>query len=91
VLLAVVKVFDVSVAVRVQAPFWAIWSALKVATPALAVAVVVPPRVHEDVIPTVSVRSLFATVLSVPSIVTLKRARFVLIVAVVGGSVVNTT
>jgi hypothetical protein len=48
VLVAVVRVLEVSVAVRVQAPALSIASALKVATPATAVEVAVPPRVHED-------------------------------------------
>jgi hypothetical protein len=54
-LVAVVRVLEVSVAVRVQAPALSMASALKVATPATAVAVAVPPRVHEDVIVTASV------------------------------------
>jgi hypothetical protein len=50
VLVAVVRALEVSVAVRAQAPAESKASALKVVTPATAVAVVVPPRVHEDVI-----------------------------------------
>jgi hypothetical protein len=48
-LIAVVRFLEMSAAVRVQAPVEVISSALKVATPATAVAVEVPPRVHADV------------------------------------------
>jgi hypothetical protein len=54
-LVAVVRFLEVSVAVRVHEPVELISSALKVATPATAVAIAVPPRVHEDVIVTLSV------------------------------------
>jgi hypothetical protein len=39
---------EVSVAVRVQRPTETMASELKVATPSLAVATVVPPRTHEE-------------------------------------------
>jgi hypothetical protein len=47
-LVAVAKGVEVSVAVRVQRPTVTMASALKVATPSLAVATVVPPRMHEE-------------------------------------------
>jgi hypothetical protein len=63
-LVAVVRFLEVSVAVRVHEPVELISSALKVATPATAVAVVVPPRVHEDVM-------VAASVAPVPVVITL--------------------
>jgi hypothetical protein len=90
-LVAVVNVLEVSVAVNVQAPSEVICSALKVATPATAATAWVPPSVHPDVIVTVSVKSLLATLPSVPSMVTLKVVIFVLTVTAEGGAVVNAT
>jgi hypothetical protein len=55
VLVAVVRFREVSAAMRVQAPVEVISSALKVATPATAVAVAVLPRVHAEVMVTESV------------------------------------
>jgi hypothetical protein len=55
VLVAVVRFLEASVAVRGHEPVELISSALKVVTPATAVAVAMPPRVHEDVMVTESV------------------------------------
>jgi hypothetical protein len=49
-LVTVVSVLDVSLAMRVHEPRVSMTRALNVTTPALAVAVVVPARVHVDVI-----------------------------------------
>jgi hypothetical protein len=92
-LVAVVRVLEVSVAVRVQAPVELITSALKVATPAAAVAVAVPPRVHEDEMVTASVAPVpvVITLPYVSSTETLKVARDAPSLAVVVGSVVKTS
>ena len=55
VCVAATSVLVESVAVSTHAPVTPILSALNVATPAMAAAVVVPPRVHGDVIAIVSV------------------------------------
>jgi hypothetical protein len=47
-LVAVAIGVEVSVAVKVQRPTVTMVSALKVATPSLAVATVVPPRTHDE-------------------------------------------
>ncbi|HEY5104511.1 MAG TPA: hypothetical protein VII65_05640, partial [Acidimicrobiales bacterium] len=93
VLVAVVRFLDVSFPVRVQAPVSFILSALNVATPATAVVVTVPPRVHADEIVTVSTAPVpvVSTLPNVSSTVTLNVARSAPSFAVVGGWVVNTT
>jgi hypothetical protein len=64
-LAAVVRDREVSVAVRVQAPALSMASLLKVATPATADAVTVPPREHGDVMVTTSVAPA-AVVITLP-------------------------
>lgn len=93
VLVAVVRFLDVSLPVRVQAPVSSIMSALNVATPATAVAVTVPPRVHADEIVMVSTAPVpvVSTLPNVSSTVTLNVARAAPSLAVVGGWVVNAT
>ncbi|HEY5267042.1 MAG TPA: hypothetical protein VIJ40_09535 [Acidimicrobiales bacterium] len=91
VLAAVVSVLEVSLAVRVQAPVSLIASALNVATPATAVAAAVPPRLHADVMVTLSVAPVpeVTTLPYVSSTETLNVARVAPSLAVVGGWVVN--
>jgi hypothetical protein len=89
VLVAVVRLLDVSLAVRVQAPVSSILSALNVATPATAVATVVPPRAHEEEMVTESVKSVVAGALVPSSIKTLNVARVAPATVVVGGWVVK--
>jgi hypothetical protein len=93
VLAAVVRDREVSVAVRVQARALSMASALKAATPATAVAVTVPPRVHVDEIVMVSTAPVpvVSTLPNVSSTVTLNVARAAPALAVVGGWVVNAT
>jgi hypothetical protein len=64
-------------------------SALKVATPAIAVATAVPPRVHEEEMVMESVKSVVAGALVGSSTKTLKVARDAPATAVVGGWVVK--
>lgn len=89
VLVAVVRGVEVSVAVRVQDVPVSMASALKVATPASAVATVVPPRVHEEEMVIESVKSVVAGALVGSSIKTLKVARGAPATVVVGGWVVK--
>jgi hypothetical protein len=91
VLVAVVRFLEVSAAVRVQEVPVSMASALKVATPATAVATAVPPRAHEDVMVTESVAPVpvVTTLPNVSSTETLKIARTDPATAVVGGSVVK--
>jgi hypothetical protein len=81
---------SVSDAVRAQLEPLVIVSELKVATPALAVASVVPPRVHEEVICIVSIDPVpvGTTLPNWSSTETLKVANATPIVPVVGGTVV---
>jgi hypothetical protein len=91
VLVAGVRFLDVSLPVRLQAPVSLIISALNVATPATAVAVTVPPRVHVDEIVMVSTAPVpvVSTLPNVSSTVTLNVARVAPSLAVVGGWVVK--
>jgi hypothetical protein len=94
VAVATVSALEVSVAVRTQAPVTLIVSAANVATPAAATAVVVPPRVHGDVIAMVSVAPVpdVTTLPLTSSTEALKAVSTVLaVVTVVGGAVVKTT
>jgi hypothetical protein len=94
VAVAAVSVLEASVAVSTQAPVTLMVSALKVATPAMATAVVVPPRVHGDVIAIVSVAPVpeVTTLPLTSSTEALKTASTVLaVVTEVGGTVVKTT
>jgi hypothetical protein len=89
----VVKALEESVAVRVQEPVDVIVSALKVATPATATAVVVPPRVQAEVSATVSTSPVpdVSTLPYKSSTDTLKVVKTADSTTVAGGSVVNAT
>jgi hypothetical protein len=91
VLAAVVRDREVSVAVRVQARALSTASLLKVATPATAVATVVPPRAHEEEMVTTSVAPspVVITLPNESSTETLKVASDDPALAVVGGCVVK--
>jgi hypothetical protein len=93
VLDAVVKALEPSVAVRVHEVPASMTRALNVATPALAVAVVVPARVHDDVTVMESVAPVpeDTTVLSLSSTDTLRVAKDAPATVVAVGSVVNAT
>lgn len=96
VAVAVVSALVESVAVRTQTPVLLIDSRLNVATPAMAVAVVVPPSVHGDAAVMVMTSLVpvpeVSTLLLVSSTDTLKAVISVpAVVIVVGGGVVKTT